>query len=59
MSEDYRIQWELIKLPRPAGYWIMPGSETCGTKFSVQKKPRWLVRQMMRLVFGFKWEDLK
>lgn len=60
MSEEYRTQFELIKLPRPAGYWLLPGHDNgCGTRFSSPKKPNWLVRKMMRILLGFKWEDFK
>lgn len=45
--------------PKPAGHWVMPGSLVGAPRitFRAFKRPRWLTRVMMRLVFEWQWED--
>jgi hypothetical protein len=46
--------------PKPKGYWVFPGSHPAyATKFGVLYKPNWFHMTMMRLILGFKWEDIK
>ena len=41
-----------IRFPRYAGYW-----QHGNTTLAMTKKPRWLTRIMMRLVFETTWKD--
>ena len=42
--------------PPPAGaYWI--GGVSLGVGFTLNTKPRWLHRFMMRWAFGWEWRD--
>jgi hypothetical protein len=41
-----------ISFPRYVGYW-----QHGNTTFAMTKKPRWLTRIMMRLVFETTWKD--
>ena len=43
-----------VTTPRYAGYW-----QHDNTSFAMVKKPRWLTRVMMRLVFETTWKDNK
>ena len=46
-------------LPNIAGYWILPGSNTFQKfSFAMPAKPNWFHRQTMRLLLGWKWEDV-
>jgi hypothetical protein len=42
--------------PRVAGaYWI--GGISRGVGFCLERRPSWMHRQTMRLVFGWEWKD--
>ena len=44
--------------PQPVGYWKLPGSDgNMSIRFAGWKRPRWLTRNMMWLIFEWKWND--
>ena len=46
-------------LPNIVGYWILPGSNTFQKfTFAMPAKPNWFHRLTMRLLLGWKWEDV-
>lgn len=42
--------------PRVGGYRL---GDRQGFVIALDKKPRWIHRQMMRLAFGWVWEDIR
>lgn len=54
--KDYTIN----TLPPTVGFWVMPGSvPACYIKFNVHTKPTWLHIKMMKLLLGWKYEEMK
>jgi len=61
-NEVGRISWDptFLKPYKRAGWWIMPGSESgYQTKFTANRRPRWLTRFLMWHLLEWKWEDDK
>jgi hypothetical protein len=58
LSNPAYMNCSIGTMPKPIGFWVMPGSNVWVTKFAVyNKRPRWLTRFMMKYVFEWKWED--
>jgi hypothetical protein len=54
------VQLSFYKPPPVIGYWLLPGSKKgFETKFSMTGKPNRFHRMMMKLAFGWVWEDVK
>ena len=52
------LEFKIDLPPQPVGYWKLPGSDgNMSIQFAGWKRPRWLTRKMMWLVFEWKWTD--
>lgn len=58
--EQVNAQLHVIKPPPPAvGYWILDEASdgTWVTKYAMRRKPSWLARVMIKLIFDIRWSD--
>lgn len=54
------LRYSFVTPPPPVGRWHLPGSVPgCGTYFTVAAKPSWLHIKMMKLLLGWKYEEMK
>jgi hypothetical protein len=47
-----------IRVPKPpVGFWVYDMGDGCTTKYEMRRKPSWLARVMMRLIFDIRWSE--
>jgi hypothetical protein len=51
-SDNWITTSNMVTTPKYTGYW-----QHGNTSLAMMKKPRWLTRVMMRLVFETTWKD--
>jgi hypothetical protein len=44
------------KQPSPDGYWVLEHGHGITTKIPMYRRPRWLMRWAMRVVFDIHWK---
>jgi hypothetical protein len=55
--DDFEYTESFVNLPKPIGWWVLHNGFN-PVIFDMYRKPRWITRYFMRVIFDITWKDI-